>query len=84
MVLTTKEGQDSYNSLINNELFNKIELELGEITGFEIVEKAGWNELNYCSNGVQKQIISTDKSNKILLQCFIYCCQSYSHKAIIG
>ena len=60
-------------------LFHKIENDLGEITDFEILDNKGLVEINYKSNGMQKQILLTDKSKKIVLQSFVYCLRTFTH-----
>lgn len=73
---TTTKWEEVKNSdkvgLINKELWYKIEDELGEISDFEIVDKNDLIEINYKSNGTQKHIYISDRTKKILLQCFLY------------
>ena len=71
--------------MINKDLFDEIDINLGEITDFKISEiDESLNKINYKSNGINKEILLSDKSNKILLQCFLYCGEHfkrYSHLA---
>jgi len=59
-------------SVVNYDLFYKIEDELGEVSDFKIIDRADGFIINYNSNGVGKQMVFNDKSKKILLQCLIY------------
>jgi hypothetical protein len=68
--------------ILNKELFNKIEEELGEVTDFNIELKNGSLHLTYKSNGTERTIINTDLSGKILIQSFIYCSNAFSLEPI--
>jgi len=70
--------------ILNKKVFYQVEDDLGIVTDFEIVNTKDSIEINYKSNGKEKKIISTDKSCKILLQCFIYCASHFSLKPIVG
>ena len=78
---TTNKGQEK--SELISPLFYEIESLLGDISDFEIINRGNHVEIKYKSNGVEKSIFNTDTSNKILIQCYLYCMSHFSNSPVI-
>lgn len=65
--------------LINKSLWYAMDDQLGEITDFRIESDADFVYVRYKSNGVDKQIMSNDKSFKFLLLPFAYAAKVVSN-----
>ena len=60
------------------ELWNKIELELSEVSDFEIVKHEKITELKYKSNQKEKSICVSGHSMALFIQSFIFCMKKFA------
>jgi hypothetical protein len=74
----------SMKPILDLELFEKIDRQLGEVTDFDLKKTSKGIELHYKSNGIPKIIYQNSDDMKAFVQSFIYCSNSFSHKPVLG